>query len=538
MTAHSVAVEQVPYPSWVQEFRDHQTRAVQEIAELYRQGCGLVFLDAPTGSGKTLIGEMVRRELGERSLYICTDKGLQDQFVKDFEYASVLKGKANYPTQYNQQKSCDDCTRQGETPCMWCAGLGTCPYQVAKREAIANDLAVLNTSYLMVESNGAGGQFAGRGLVICDEADMLEGSLMGYVEYEVPQRLAERVRLTMPKKAVRKKTLVEWLRRTVEQVRGWLESQAGLDAKVQRGAEQFIGATRRMLVELTIAVQQEDGGEDEDQYGIWVRDYDTKTFKMRPLVVGRYGERYLWRHGEKWLLMSASLVSPGEMVESLGYKGEWGVVSVPMTFPVENRRVVVAPVADMTYRTMQDDGTIEKMCRGVMNVLARHPGESVLVHTGSYRLNKLVEGYVTTKLRGSGRKVFSYSEAAGKGPALAGYKRTPGSVLLGASLERGVDLPGDLCRVQVICKVPFPSMGDKQVSGRMRLPGGDYWYQVQTARELVQMTGRGVRSVDDHCVTYVLDGMFGKFWRKARGMMPAWWNEAVDVASDTRWVHQ
>ena len=90
--------DKTPFPEWVTEFRPHQTQAVEEIIDHFDSGTKVVFLDAPTGAGKTLIGEMVRRQVATKSLYVCHSLGLQDQFVRDFPYAKVLKGRANYPT--------------------------------------------------------------------------------------------------------------------------------------------------------------------------------------------------------------------------------------------------------------------------------------------------------------------------------------------------------------------------------------------------------------------------------------------------------
>lgn len=105
------------------------------------------------------------------------------------------------------------------------------------------------------------------------------------------------------------------------------------------------------------------------------------------------------------------------------------------------------------------------------------------------------------------------------------------------SMSRGVDLAGDKCRVQIIVKCPFPSLGDKQIKARMGLPGGQQWYSVKTVRDIVQMTGRGVRSADDWCYTYILDKQFTRnVWGSNKLLFPGYFREAVDVRADTRWL--
>ena len=73
-------------------------------------------------------------------------------------------------------------------------------------------------------------------------------------------------------------------------------------------------------------------------------------------------------------------------------------------------------------------------------------------------------------------------------------------------------------------------MGDKQVAARAHSRGGDLWYAVETIATLMQMTGRGVRSEDDYCVTYVLDEALSarpssnpSLWGKIKKLAPQWW---------------
>ena len=59
---------------------------------------------------------------------------------------------------------------------------------------------------------------------------------------------------------------------------------------------------------------------------------------------------------------------------------------------------------------------------------------------------------------------------------------------------------------------------------------------MQTIRDIVQMTGRGVRSADDWAITYVLDSQFTKnVWRN-KFLFPEWWREAVNLGADVRWL--
>ena len=72
--------------------------AIEAIRAMYEAGLRIVLLDGPTGAGKTVVAEAVRRARGRRGTYLCTRKSLQAQMVRDFCYAVELKGRDNYPT--------------------------------------------------------------------------------------------------------------------------------------------------------------------------------------------------------------------------------------------------------------------------------------------------------------------------------------------------------------------------------------------------------------------------------------------------------
>jgi len=343
-------------PPGFKQLRDHQAQAIDEAVELFNSGIDIVYMDAPTGSGKTLIGHQVARELEARALYVCSDKSLQDQFARDFPHGKVLKGRSNYKVGTQAQNAdASMCTAvKMDDTCLFCPeGKLGCPYETAKRDALKSDLAVTNTSYLLTEANGPG-SFSGRDLVIADEGDTLESILMGYVEYRAPAALVKRVKMTSPKKGVHKKTLVAWLTEFQDKL-GTLALQTSMlgDPEEVKQIRYAIGAAGKVRDEL---MRDMERGNDDDDKGTWLRDYDYRGTDpgliLKPVKVNTFGVRNLWRHGQRWLVMSATIISADEMSDSLGAVGDYATVEVPMTFPVENRPIIIAPIADVTYKNM------------------------------------------------------------------------------------------------------------------------------------------------------------------------------------------
>jgi Rad3-related DNA helicase len=100
-------------------------------------------------------------------------------------------------------------------------------------------------------------------------------------------------------------------------------------------------------------------------------------------------------------------------------------------------------------------------------------------------------------------------------------------ILCSPSLDRGISLEEDLCRLIIVAKTPFLYLGDKIVSAR-RYYGriGQDWYLCTAALTILQMCGRGVRSKDDTSDTYILDGQTKDLFLKNPHFLPRWFKES------------
>lgn len=521
-----------PFPAWLERFRPHQVRAAREVTEHFEDGRRVVFMDAPVGSGKSIVGDMVRRLWTERAVYLCTTISLQQQLIDSFPYARLLKGRANYPTLNHPEGtdlvSCADCdvsgsVAEGDASCSWCSWVEACPYKSAKQEALGASLTVLNMAYFLAEANYQGG-FSRQELVIVDESTLSERQIMGFVGLEIGPAMCKKLKVTVPKKGSHMPTIRAWLdeevREAIVRARGRLGG--GLeDARERTRLERLMGQIGKV-------VAREDG---------WVRDSgDEERAKgglvLKPVKVDDVAEGVLWQHGAKWLCMDGTIVSAEMEAESLGLsEDEWTVVSVPMGFAVENRPIYYSGVATNTRRE-QENGAREKIARAVGEIVEARAQDKVLVHAVSYELTRMIVREIGANV---GVKVFWHTDARGRQDALDAFMGWDGgAVLVSPSMDRGVDLKDDLARVVVICKVPYLNLGDRQVSERLHEKGGQLWMTVQTMRSLVQMVGRGVRSEEDWAETWVLDASFGKLWREWKGLLPGWFREAVEVVPASR----
>jgi Rad3-related DNA helicase len=528
-------------PAKFKEFRPQQLVALKRMQESTKR---FILLQGPTGSGKTLIICAFQRLLKTRFLYSCTTKALQKQFCDDFsydlhskEYAVELKGRANYPTlRYAHlfpRINASMCTSKKETHCRWCCD-GTCnpegrtddsgneicfakfdcPYRVQKARAVGAQLAVVNTALFLTEANYVG-QFSGWPWLVLDEADLIEASLLSFIELEITKHWIDRLGLDPPARKTVEEAWIDWAKNlalpsvTAELER--LQNAYGVeDMRRQQDLERMQRKLDIFLNEVTATK--------------WVFMPEEERWVFKPVYVSRYAEKNLWRHADRFILMSATIISPDEMAHSLGIPREdIDFIDLASTFPPEHRPIYYQPAANLTKKTE----TVErpKAIKALDDILDKYPKTNVLVHTVSYGFARQIVSMSRHK-----RRMITYDQAVDRATKLEEFKKAPrGAVLVASSMDRGVDLPGDECDVVVIMKVPYLNLGDKQVLARLYSDkkGGELWYKVNAIRTIVQMSGRAVRSIDDRCHIYILDAQFERLYRENRFLFPQWWRDAL-----------
>jgi len=505
-------------------YRTGQREALDAARAAFADGRRVVVVEAPTGSGKSGIAVALAREA--RSAYLLTaQKVLQDQYQRDFEDLALLKGRANYACEVAP-------THAAAAPCLVgrtypeCAA---CGYFRAKDRALAAPRALLNYAYFLHELNYAGG-FGPRELLVLDEAHNAEAMLMGFVQAQVGDAQLARAGLDLrlpgfpetealfafaeearPRLAARAREL------DLELDAGGLPPDLELDAL--RVRQWLDGAVRRLG---WLCDSRDDGVPWVVEHRL---DAHGASVTFKPVSVAPFADELLFGHAERALLLSATVLDPATFLRGLGVPPEEAaVVQVASTFPPERRPLVLRPVARLTRHHLDRD--LPRLTHEIREILRDHDAEKGVVHAHSYRIAAAVVSALPPDLRA---RVVTHRDAAGREAALEAHLTRPEpTVLVSPSMTEGLDLVGDLARWQVICKLPYPYLGDPQVAARrVEEPG---WYEWRTCLTLVQAYGRAVRSEDDHAVTYLLDADAPGFLQRQSGRLPAWFKAALRSA--------
>ena len=294
-------------PAKWHHLRPHQLTSVMDILDGFARAPVVVY-DAPVGSGKTAVAEVVRLMLGGRGIYVCHNKDLQEQFLLDVPYAKLLQGRANYPVDHPfPDLTCADCTlatKDGEITrdCSLCDVKGACRYRVARAEAKAADLAVLNMSYWLNATRHH--SFSGRDLVVVDEVDCLERVLLGEVEVSIGVRLQKDYKIDPPAKMTKQESHLAWADNAGRELTAVLKTMRGdLDVKAARRKEQL-----GLLVHNLSSMVADIGNGKPWVYcgGAGSERRHGEEIVFRPVEVSGYGRERIWAHGRKFLVMSGS----------------------------------------------------------------------------------------------------------------------------------------------------------------------------------------------------------------------------------------
>ena len=201
-----------------------QRMTVGRLLAAYRDGYDSVLLNAPTGSGKTLIGSALGVMLGVPTTTMTHTIALQEQYRKTAPWAFVSKGKRNYPCGRSHEgmrpaiakvlgvsdldaEQCDD-HLECENP--WRGG---CPYFQSIGNAASASQVVLNYAYALricqsqrmkrgvcdSEEDEAEPNPFRRELAILDEGHLANNAIVQSCAIEIWDRSLHRVGLTVPR---------------------------------------------------------------------------------------------------------------------------------------------------------------------------------------------------------------------------------------------------------------------------------------------------------------------------------------------------
>ena len=528
-------VDEFPAPS----FRGAQEQALRDIRDAFAAGNDVVLVRAPTGSGKSLLARAIcgaaatveeSRPRDATDAYYTTpqvsqlDDVASDALLDDFQ---VIRGKRNYTCLLDGEED----TPVNQAPCARqrgfdCSVKHRCPYYSARAIASNRRIAAMTLAYFM--QTAGSDVFRKRDVVVIDEAHGLAEWAEMYATIDLSPR-------TVPVWDDLRVPGVEEASDPLERTVRFADALVGVctNAKDDLLAKQELSpdeaARRDRLQEIISELKWfVDDARDPQSPTTWVVDQPggaDSSISIKPLDPARYLKHTVWDRGNSFALLSATILNKEAFCRGVGLNPDRvALVDVPHTFPLEHRSLYDVTQGKMTYE--HRDETIPKIARLLVRLMAAHPDEKGLVHCHSYRIQerlheRLAGMGVAARVRGHGRD--------DRNDALEAWKASSKPTLfLSVKMEEALDLNGDLCRWQVLCKAPYLNTSDSRVARRLE-DGQWAWYHRAALRTVIQACGRVVRAPDDYGATYLADSSLLDLFDRARGDLPPWFREQVDA---------
>ena len=529
--------------------RNSQIKLINKINWAIGEGYKYIILEAGTGTGKSAIATTLAN-MYEDSYILTMTKQLQEQYLDDFNDMLVeIKGRGNYKCNY--KGNCDFCIKS-EYNLKKCSD---CEYQLAFNKAVKADNVLTNYDYFYY-AGVANQMLDPRELLILDEAHNLERKMLMLSSLELNREyISTKFGIDIFEPIMYGTNSINKLKKDSSY---WIRVCDELIGECSKRIKKLEGDANK-----TVQVTLDEFENNPSKYSNF--DYvekqnleqDMKSFAA--ISLGLSANEFIIDLPDKSTILDNNMeisaeFKPFSVVEdtqnllklgnvcifltgTLGSKDkfcEWNNINPEETyyiyekspFDVANRPIYPAFVGKLSgSRGKVPKWKNPRAIKKIKKLLDKHKGQKGVIHTSSneqaFWIMDQLKGYNFMFVGGEDRNIVLKEFTESKDPV----------ILIGASIKDGVDFKGDLCRFQIVFKIPYPQLNE-QVKYRKDLD--PKWYYYQAVMALMQAYGRGIRDKDDWCVMYILDSSFIELFDYNKSFFNEYFIEAVQKKKGKR----
>ncbi|KKL77037.1 hypothetical protein LCGC14_2038880, partial [marine sediment metagenome] len=442
---------------------------------------------------------------------------LQEQYAADFPDIVICKGRGNFPCTANGLTAAEgECTvRKGAT----CDS----EYYEMKAKVKAATRIVANYSIYLNELFYTQSLFGHRDLrpdlLVCDEAHRLLDQLTSFETRTLDVDLAEKLWKMNFADFDSLEDGQAWCHEWGDKIAGQAEA-----AVIQQDKRARLWIRLRRQVDAILSAPDD-----------LILLKSGRILEVSPLWP-KQAARTLIRSAHNVILMSATLFGGHLLADLLGLGDplcaesgnssnnlhtNYQFYTVPSPFPTDRWPVHYRPIAALSKSAPLSawDAMAEEIHRYVHEY---HQTKGV-IHVASGRqveqLSRRIRDCVSCRDR-----LVRPQSGVPRADTIDLYRRgPPGTWLIHYSVGEGEDFRDDLCRIQLVAKVPYPDLGDRLTKLRSDEPGlGKKMYAAMTLNKLAQTAGRIMRHDKDYGETIILDANFKRLWTWNGQLAPSW----------------
>jgi len=522
-----------------EKFRVGQESAIQGMLQAYEDGNKIISLNAPTASGKTIdlyvFGRIMEKEYGLENVTFTSPQVALIESGNLFDLPKLV-GKSNYKCLAIEGCDASECPftskEEGFAIC------GDCPYRKARAKFKASKFGATTFARYVQDPS----IYSETSVLLIDESSDLEGELLKKATIEL------NLEMNSKKKATIKDQVID-LQKQLDgfDVKSHLQQRYDeLQIIVNRLSTQCKDYRKEIFVvgkkpksseiKKLKAIQHEYNhfhrmetacghalryiklevpyvltADIEEVYEPMFRK---KVFK--PVPYFKLLTAYV-PFGDLVTNLECVILASGTPTTDLVTKKAFEI-KIDHPIPVERRLIHYEPVGSMN---MANRETTAKVMAQKIKELHDVYSRKTIVHCGSYAVAQLIDA----KLCGIHHNIV-LQEQGYREKALVNWQNSDDSIFLSVHYEEGISLDGPEYQMNIVAKVPFPNLSDAWISRRNILDNWS-WYQTMTATAVQQACGRTTRGPEDYSDTYILDGSFGPFYYRNKGLFQAWFKNAL-----------
>jgi len=558
------------------KFRDCQLDCIVNIVNNVVHKIKTHVCEAPTGTGKSLIAFIAAGVLADYhnvgTYILCSDTALFKQYENDIKRYNLdfgcVCGKDNYYCQKNglqfSNSSCQNAnvsltkliTGEWNSDSRFALCSKNCKYVNALKQGHRAKVTVL--TYQLWLSTGcdipedyqySDYRWKKRGLVICDEAHKLPEIVQNMFSPRIDMdettgidsmiRYAALNNMDVPSR--------KYFEDTFKIMKLTMEKSYASESQRSKDMVMCLKRYKRLYDDLSIAYKDL---EDKLEKNIRRRGIDLNafmkagtTFNQEHMVIREY-LTLINELGDIWAVPSKlnehtilyNCAKEAQMVKTFFHgRTECEFLMSATIGNLDNFRTMIASDDDKDFSASEADNgfdfsrspifyndnfhrlsyrekekNLPKVMGQIEEICKSYQGIHGIIQTGSYEFAKYVVDNASPGLRS---RLLMYNNTSEKKQAINNFESFHGKILIGPSLLEGLNFADDLCRFIIVLKVPYASLADRLVKSKMAVYPN--WYINDVINKMVQGLGRGIRSKEDWCESYILDGCWNDIMERS-----------------------
>jgi len=471
------------------EFWQGQAMCVASVFGAIHAGYKYIAIDAPTGTGKSVMNATLANLMGGSHI-LTTQKKLQEQYLElGSDYQRVM-GRSNFVCLNDKRKTCDvgmcitgpddfKCKAKpstaGKYPAFankYWAGNEKCPYWENVATAWHAKHTVFNYAYYSLKMNSDFNEFEFTDVQILDEGHNLEDYVRNVSSFEITDKGLYHVRHVagvdtmddgkferVDRQIGDKHDAIDWLDSLLQLVGLRLLDSTNAKESGNVEVKKRIVKLENMSQRIKTVASRIHRNPDN-----WVYTKVNNGFRLSPLEIGDYAKEVIFRHADVHIFSSATLPPKKVLCKRFGFsEDEVYYYSMPSPFDPEKAPIFSYPQPNMSY-VPDMTGKRFKMGGVLASIMKEYPTQRGLILCNSYVEVEFYANYLHEKFPDCSKRLTVHSRGDNVESLLEDHTAKSDSVLISPSMWEGLDLYGDLARFLILAKVPYPDYNNPVIT--------------------------------------------------------------------------